>query len=248
MSVGHNLRTLRERVRLTIRDVEQATHRIATVKNDKRFAVSNSWLTRLERGKSEPSIYKVYSLSIVYNVALSALLKVYGIDVSETVKLKPIAQRDLTQLLSSEVVNEAEDEVQQKGDATKLLTQASGIRIELPIGERTDLTSQTIAYGYIGLHDYTMYPLIRPGAIVRIDPRQTRPSLRVHTEYDRPIYFIELRGGYACGWCEIEQSQLTIIPHQSSPVRVRHYAYPKEAEIVGRVISFDTICTDRDTA
>ena len=40
-----------------------------------------------------------------------------------------------------------------------------------------------------------MYPLLRPGSFVQIDSHvnRTHPS-RWRTEFDRPIYFIELRG------------------------------------------------------
>jgi hypothetical protein len=68
-----------------------------------------------------------------------------------------------------------------------------------------------------------------------------------HNEYERPIYFIELRDAYACGWCELQGNQLLIIPHHSSPVAIRRLTYFKEAEIVGRVTGFDTPCVDQET-
>jgi hypothetical protein len=55
------------------------------------------------------------------------------------------------------------------------------------------------------------------------------------TEFDRPIYFVELRDGYACSWCEVRGSQLTLIPHPLSGCAIRQFAYPSEAEIVGQV-------------
>ncbi|HEY0725621.1 MAG TPA: hypothetical protein VGD41_16800, partial [Pyrinomonadaceae bacterium] len=39
-------------------------------------------------------------------------------------------------------------------------------------------------------------------------------------------------------------SELLIIPHHSSPANVRRFTYPREAEIVGRVISYSTPCVD----
>jgi len=55
-------------------------------------------------------------------------------------------------------------------------------------------------------------------------------------EYERPVYFIELRGAYACGWCELQGNQLLIIPHHSSREPVRRFTYLREAEIMGRVV------------
>ncbi len=60
-----------------------------------------------------------------------------------------------------------------------------------------------------------------------------------------PVYFVALPDAYACGWCELQGNQLLLIPHILSHVSsIRRFSYPKEAEIVGRVIGFDTRCID----
>jgi len=248
MSAGHNLRTLRLARHLTVRDVEQATLRLAKFKDDRRFIVSNGWLTRLERGVSGPSIHKLFSLSVVFNVSFVALSKLYNVDINEREKFLPIVHSDSTQLLTSEIVNDSRAANSSLGAQTGLLGGDSALGIELT-SSVTRLSSDSIAYGYIGLKDFTMYPLIRPGAFVRIDVRQKRVEAQgFHSEYERPIYFIELRGAYACGWCELHEKELLIKPHQSSPAPTRHFAYPRESEIVGRVVSFDTRCVDSDLA
>jgi hypothetical protein len=90
-----------------------------------------------------------------------------------------------------------------------------------------------------------MYPMIRPGALLKIDTGQNKLlSNGWYNEYERPIYFVELRQAYACGWCELQRDQLLIIPHHSSPSSVRQFSYPREAEILGRVIGYNTPCVD----
>jgi hypothetical protein len=86
------------------------------------------------------------------------------------------------------------------------------------------------------MEDYTLYPLIRPGSFVQIDSRQ-RKIRRGHwqSEFDRPIYFIELRDSYVCSWCELDGSQLILIPTPQSRVQARHVCYPRDADVVGRV-------------
>jgi hypothetical protein len=43
-------------------------------------------------------------------------------------------------------------------------------------------------YAYIGIHDSTLHPFVRPGAFVRIDSRQKKiPALRWRSDFDRPI-------------------------------------------------------------
>jgi hypothetical protein len=72
---------------------------------------------------------------------------------------------------------------------------------------------------------------------VQIDSHASRmqQASSWRTEFDRPIYFVELRDGYACSWCEIRGSQLTLIPHPLSGCTIRQFTYPSEAEIVGQV-------------
>src|SRR5216683_353800 len=91
-------------------------------------------------------------------------------------------------------------------------------------------------YGYIGLQDMTLYPLLRPGSFVQIDPRVRKVQpMRWRTEFDRPIYFVELRDGYACSWCDLLDDQLLLLPHPLSPCSVRKFKYGTDAEIVGQV-------------
>lgn len=55
------------------------------------------------------------------------------------------------------------------------------------------------------------------------------------TEFDRPIYFLELRDRYACGWCEVQGNELSLLPHPLSPCAIQQFPFPGEAEIVGQV-------------
>jgi hypothetical protein len=81
-----------------------------------------------------------------------------------------------------------------------------------------------------------MAPLLRPGSIVLVDAS-------VHkiddgdwtTEHDRPMYFVELRDGYRCGWFHQEGSRLVMQPHPLSHCLPESWRVPEEAEIVGRV-------------
>jgi hypothetical protein len=107
---------------------------------------------------------------------------------------------------------------------------------EFPVRLLQQLDLRHRLCGYIGLEDYTLYPHIRPGSFVEIDDRQNKIKPRSwQNEYDRPIYFVELRGGYACSWCELDGNQLILIPSPQSRVQVRHVRYPNEGDIIGRV-------------
>jgi hypothetical protein len=107
---------------------------------------------------------------------------------------------------------------------------------EVPIALIQRLDVRNCQYGYIGMDDRTMDPLLRPGSFIQIDSHMKRVrNSGWRTELDRPIYFVELREGYACAWCELRGSRLLLIPHPLSGCAIREFAHPGEAEIVGQV-------------
>jgi len=46
---------------------------------------------------------------------------------------------------------------------------------------------------------------------------------------------VELRDGYACSWCEMQEGYLLLLPHPLSSRSVRRLNYGTEAEIIGQV-------------
>ena len=231
MPAGQELKKLRNERSITVREVEQASRRIADVKGDKRFCISNGWLAQLENGVSEPSLCKLFSLSVIYRVSFLDLIRFYNVDLDEKEKYESVADPYLTQL----IVHKANGDPGSNGHGETSLIPASGNGNHTP----------HIIYGHLGLTDVTMHPMIRPGALLRIDTNQNKVIPGPWSnEYERPIFFVELRDAYACGWCELQGNQLLVIPHPSSPMSVRRLTFPREAEIVGRVVGYDTGCVD----
>jgi hypothetical protein len=111
--------------------------------------------------------------------------------------------------------------------------------VPVPLLRHIDLRRSL--YGYIGTKDRTMQPLLPPGTFVQIDAKQARVTKSwakkgtVQSPFARPIYFLDIRIGYACGWCQIEDGVLTLIPHPDSGEPTRTFRYPSEVEVVGRV-------------
>ena len=122
-------------------------------------------------------------------------------------------------------------------DRTHLLSRLGEIWGEIPIRLIQHLDLRNGVYGFVGMTDRTMYPIIRPGSIVEIDQDQRKiVPTKWQNEHERPIYFIELRGEYVCSWCEMREGYLSAVPHPNSKCEVRRFSYPRDAEIVGRVI------------
>ena len=247
MSANAKLKALRDSRNITLREVELESRRIAEAKGDTRFYISNTRLTQLENNPlSEPSISKIFSLSTIYRVSMIELMRFYTVDADESDQYTAVATPGETRLLTSAPdtyrMLESLKALVKFPDKTTLLPKVVRSRDDKPDVANLDPDTQNTSFGYIGLADFTMYPMIRPGSLVWIDARQNSLMIPWRNEHERPIYFVELRDGYSCAWCELQGNQLLLIPHHSSPVSIQHFRYTKEAEIVGRVVKFNTAC------
>lgn len=243
MHPGDRLREIRTRLGITTREVEELSRRVAEAEGDNKFYISNAWLTQIENKHSIPSIHKLFSLSIVYRTSFNDLLRLFGVDLEKISKHQLATPLQKTHLTTLEVYSEDKAITFpvrfDRGfslDKTNLLSRMVEIWGEIPVSLIQHLDIRHSQYGYIGLQDYTLYPLLRPGSFVQIDSRLNRVrTYPWRTEFDRPIYFVELRDGYACSWCELRGNQLTLLPHPLSACSTRQFAYSTEAEIVGQV-------------
>ena len=253
MQPGKSLKELRARLGITVREVEEESQKIADAQGNPEFFVSNNWLTRLENTNSVPSIHKLFSLSAVYRVRVSDLLPMFGIDLGLLEKYRIGNAPQHTHLIDLEEIDSAKTvtfpvrfDPGFRVEETNLLSRMVQVWGEVPVSLIRHLDIRRGRYGYIGLQDRTMYPLLRPGSFVLIDE-----NLRdIHTsewraELDRPIYFIELRAGYACCWCERRGDQLALISHPLSSCPQRHFP-AREAEIIGQVTAVAMRIVDPD--
>ena len=240
---GDQLRELRSRLGVTTRAVEELSKKIALESENDEFYISNAWLTQIENRNSVPSIYKLFSLSVIYRTKFTDLLAAFGVLLDETVRYQMSTPLQNTHLATLEAP--ADGKVMNfpvrfdRGfslDKTNLLSRMVELWGEIPISFLQKLDLRHCQYGYIGTDDCSMYPLLRPGSFVQIDSHMSRthPS-SWRTEFDRPIYFIELRDSYACSWVELRGSELTLVPHPLSGSAIRQFPCPDEAEIIGQV-------------
>lgn len=75
------MRRLREALDLTLKEVEARSRRIALSRGQKEFILTAGRLSQVETSNSTPSIYKLASLSQVYQTPYVDLLRIYGIEV-----------------------------------------------------------------------------------------------------------------------------------------------------------------------
>ena len=242
---GERLKQVRNQLGITTREVALFSKLIADEERNNEYLVSGPWLTQIENERTAlPSIYKLFTLASIYGLSYTSLLAMYGVDTGK-VKLfhsrMPVRKSHLADFDVLDRTSQALD-LPVRFDAGLNLGQTNLLsrmietwgRVPLEFVQHLDLRHRL--YGFVGISDYTLYPLLRPGSFVEIDPELKTPRQRSpRSEFERPIYFVDLRTEYACSWCEIVGDKLLLVPHPSSPVKTRSVAFPNDAEIIGQV-------------
>jgi transcriptional regulator with XRE-family HTH domain len=238
---GQKLKQIRERLGLTYRDVEEFSARIAAVRRNDEFNVALSRLADIENRKTLPTFYRLYTLCAIYRLDMIEVLDWYGVALA-TVP----ADAALLSLPKTHKVGFKFDEGEAQlpialdpgFDSTRTVFLSRFIqkwgRLPLMLLNHTDL--RNLSYGLIGTEDWSMFPILSPGALVVIDQGRRRIfNSGWNSEFERPIYFFEHREGYACGWCTLRENQLTVQFHASSLRDPEIYQHPKEIEVIGQV-------------
>ena len=239
---GQRLLGLRKELGLTMRDVEAASARIAERHGNEDFAISPSRLSDIESKGLVPNIHRVYSLSVIYRRDLRQMLSWYGIDINEAAAdaaLWEPPKSHITGTMDSLMEVKVPVRLDPGFDARK--TSNLGRMIErwglVPLAHLSQFTQTKFTYGYIGTGDFTMYPVLLPGAFIQVDESLNKVvEGGWRSEYERPIYFVELRDGYTACWCSLKGEYLVLQPHPLSPTPVRMLRLSEEAEIMGQVV------------
>jgi transcriptional regulator with XRE-family HTH domain len=241
---GFKLKQTRERLGLTLRQVEEASLEIADSERNSEYVVSTARLNQIENDGSLPSIYKLYSLTVIFKMSIEEMLGVYGINLGKMEEHRLVARQTGTHLFTVEVgdPNRAirfpvRFDPGFQPEKTVFLSRMIELWGEVPLGLLARLDLKKYRYGYIGMEDRMMVPLLRPGSIVQVDDSRRRiANSGWLTEYDRPIYFLELRYSYECCWCHQRGKEVTLVPHPLSACSPRTIRIPDEGEILGQVV------------
>jgi transcriptional regulator with XRE-family HTH domain len=241
MLPGLRLRQVRERLGLTYRDVEAVSYELAARRGRPEFILHISRLADIENRNVVPGLHKLYTLAVVYHLNPLQLFGWYEVPFEECFDdghSFPVPQ-------------------------THLAAPPRGLRVPLRFDpafdpRKTDFLSRMVerwghfegaltrensrhCYGYIGLSDRRMIPLLRPGSLILVDTalRQVEDDGWT-TEHDRPMYLVDVRTGYRCGWFLRTPGMLVMQPHPLSRCAPESFAMPENAEVVGKVIGVVT--------
>lgn len=243
------------RLGFSLREMERRSLKIVKDRGNPEFNLSRAWITDIEMGRFVPGAFKVSSLSEIYGLSIAQIEKFYGIQPEDISKERPVFRPPKTHLLIPLDENTRNKEglaAQPESESKSLATRLFDIWGDVPAPMMRFLALGKSLFGYIGAADWTMWPLLPPGTFVQIDPKQTRvqkgplQAEAGQSQFARPIYFLDIRTGHACGWCEIKNGVLTLIPHPHSGQPTRTFRHPHEAEVVGRVTGVAMGITEKD--
>ena len=237
---GEKLKRARDRLKLTYRDVEQASQKIAARRGSDEFVIALSRLADIENKGTVPTVYRIYSLCAIYRLDFDEVLRWYGVPRKELETESLHIGLDATHVVQFAPHNRA--------------VVPAGLDREIDLNQTTLLSHvirnwgkgafnfvngsnlRQFRYGFIGLEDWSMYPIIPPGSLVAIDENRRKIVAEGWTsEFDRPIYFLEHRGGCVCAWCTVEGERLLIQPHPGSQQAAYSFAWPHEVDVIGQV-------------
>lgn len=238
---GEKLKRAREQLSLTFREVEEASQKIARRRGSDEFAIALSRLSDIENKGTVPSIYRLYSLCAIYRLDLDEVLQWYG--VPRELMASDSAQIPLRATHPVRLAADPRSTVPIPHDLQVDLSQTTFISHLVRRWGRMALTfingvdPRQFRYGFIGLEDWSMHPLLSPGAFVVIDESKRKIVSDGWTnEFERPIYFLEQRQGFLCGWCSLADGKLAVQPHPSSDQIVRIFEFPREIDVIGQVV------------
>lgn len=240
---GQQLRHLRERLGLTLRDVETASSEVAARHGNQEFFIPFSRLSEIETKGTVPSIYRIYTLAAIYHCGYRAICDWYKVDFdaiaedSHVVEIPRTHRFDAIPHPDSLTVPVAIDpgfDVRRTMNLARMIQKWGTVPLQYLPG----LKRGAHTYAFLGTDDFTMYPLLMPGSFLQVDESRTEVLKEGwRSEYERPIYFIETREEFICSWCNISDcDQLVIQPHPLSPVAPRVFRHPQDAEVVGQVV------------
>lgn len=243
---GAKLKKIRLRLGLSTREVERRSLKLVVDQQNPDYHLSRSWIRDVERGRFAPGTFKTVSVSMLYHISVAEIHRFFGIKPCDIAKESGLFPPPKTHLVTPPdereptVAAAAEpSDATNVRESTHLVSRLVDIWGDVPVPVLREFALRRSLFGYIGTQDRTMSPLIRPGTFVQIDVKQTHIKNEAIQKgsgpFVRPVYFLDIRTGYACGWCQIEDGVLTLIPHPDSGVKARSFRHPSEVEVVGRV-------------
>ncbi|MBI1352961.1 MAG: hypothetical protein GC160_01355 [Acidobacteria bacterium] len=243
MDAGLRLKNVREQLGLRYREVQQASELIAQRRKSSDFAIALSRLADIENKGVLPNIHRIYSLCAIYRLDFAQVLDWYGVSLDEMWRDAMHVRPSKTHALGLHEPT--------RGEVLLPLSLSPGVDLNdtvylsrfiqewgrVPLSLLAGIDVANRRFGFVGWEDERMSPMLQPGALVQIDDSvQEIVNTGWANEFERPIYFLEMRDGFACCWCSLAGDHLILQPHPGSPCSPELLRYPQDVDVVGQVV------------
>ncbi len=162
---GKRLRAERERLALSLRDVETLSHSIAEKLQSSDYNIAHTSLADIENGKWPPTLHRLYTLSVIYGRDYDRLASLCGVPAGEALKEHQKLHLPRTYLIGpapeahkSIALSAVELREKLRAERTNLLPKIIETWDEVPLVLQ-QMDGSSPLYGYIGMDDDTLHPL-----------------------------------------------------------------------------------------
>ena len=237
LPAGLRLRRARERLGLTYRDVERASYDLAAHRGRSEFVIHISRLADFENRGVTPILHKLYSLAAIYHLDPLDVCSWYDVPFQSHFSDGGPVSAPRTHLAASPTSFRVPVRFDPGFDPRRTAYLSRMVEQWGQLEGFLFNSQGRYRYGYIGLDDRRMAPFLRPGSVVQVDP-----ALRIihnsgwNNEFERPIYFVDVRFGYRCGWFQKDADRLILQPHPLSQCLPEVWRTPEHAEVIGQVV------------
>src|ERR1039457_3700798 len=197
LPAGKSLRTLREKLGLTMRDIELSSARMAEKHRNEEFSIPPSRLSDIETKNVLPSIFRLYTLAVIYRRDLRELLAWYGVDMNNMAADLGLISPPRSHVSEAFAgLAAAQMPVRMDPGFDPQRTMNLGRMVQewglVPLAYLAQFKHDKFTYGYVGHQDFTMYPILPPGSFIQVDEAKDKVVEGLwRSEYERPIYFVE---------------------------------------------------------
>jgi len=236
---AHLIRDARLRAALSLRTASAMSRNIANALNDERYFISQGSLSDYEANDTPPRhLQKLLSLSILYALPFSKLLRSFGID--PYIGGSPIpdewmpghAERANSIIAKSPARGFLSDALERLGELPFFLYGSLGSLSGLP-----ELSLHDIFW--VGGQAKALHPTLAGAAFVVVNRRKNSPPpFRRKSYWEQPLYLIRLRNeSYLLANCTLEDKMIVVHPLASKFLPHERFRNRVDAEVVGQIVA-----------
>jgi hypothetical protein len=236
--LGRQLRIVRERLGLSLREVERRSVNVAQERGSDQYKISWSWLGRVE---SEPNhvvgAHPLIALLTIYCISLEELLAVNSaLDFPEDTSAIGDAPGETRLLLNSPAELAARNVLPDNCTTVKVPE-----TIEVHHWESSKRNGRFLRV-IVGRDKNYLHPIVPSGSLAIVDTyrRSLGQLVDAEVEIQRPMFLLEYRNGkHICCWCELvdrSESRIIVLPHPTTRWRAFELVLDKDVYVRGQVV------------